>query len=190
MADENTNVNPAPEGENGAQGAPMAQPASNPTPAVPTPPAPAQAAQQQSNLRTFTQEQLDAIIARERSKAVKGWFSAEQMAAKDTTIQTLTGERDTARAEKDKIQSELDNYKHEKFLSSKGVPTDMVEFYAFKIGKLVTDKKTFEEAAEEYIKDNPPSGTVRMSTGGSVGGGNDSKPDFNAQMNAIIRGQK
>ena len=141
-------------------------------------------------LRTFTQEQLDAIIARERTKATKGWFTAEQMQAKDASITTLTTERDNARAENAKLQEQIDTYNHEKFLSGKGVPADMLEFYAFKIGKLVDDKKNFEQAAEEYLKENPPAGTVRVSTGGSVGGSNETKPDMNATMNAIIRGQK
>ncbi len=175
MADENTNQQ---------QQEPETTPAAPAvTPAAPQPePAPA--------LRTFTQEQLDAIIARERSKATKGWFSKEQMDAKDSTIATLTTERDAANADKAKLQAELDGYKNEKFLISKGVPAEMVDFYAFKIGKLVAKDKTFEQAAEEYIKDNPPSGTVRMSTGGGISGGGETKPDLNATMNDIIRGKK
>ena len=145
MADEPTNIQNQNEEING--GAPAGQQAQQNT-------APAAQNQQQnnSNLRTFTQEQLDAIIARERSKAVKGLFTAEQMAAKDSSISALTTERDTANANIAKLQAELDGYKNEKFLAAKGVPSDMVDFYAFKIGKLVTDKKTFEQAAEEYIK--------------------------------------
>ena len=142
-------------------------------------------------LRTFTQEQLDAIIARERSKATKGWFTADQMAAKDTSISTLTTERDTARSALADLQTKYDALNHEKYLSGKGVPSDMLEFYAFKIGKLVTDKKTFEQAAEEYMKDNPPAGTVRMSTGGGVNNGGGSQPQKpNDIMNALIRGAK
>ena len=177
MADENTNQQ---------QQEPETTPQQQPAPAAP------QQQQQEpaSALRTFTQEQLDAIIARERTKATKGWFSKEQMDAKDSTIATLTTERDAANADKAKLQAELDGYKNEKFLVSKGVPADMVDFYAFKIGKLVTADKTFEQAAEEYIKDNPPSGTVRMSTGGGVSGGGETKPDLNATMNDIIRGKK
>ena len=177
MADENTNQQ--------QQQEPETNPQQQPAPA-----APQQQPEQAPALRTFTQEQLDAIIARERTKATKGWFSKEQMDAKDSTIATLTTERDAANADKAKLQAELDGYKNEKFLVSKGVPADMVDFYAFKIGKLVTKDKTFEQAAEEYIKDNPPSGTVRMSTGGGISGGGETKPDLNATMNAIIRGRK
>lgn len=150
-------------------------------------PAPAPAPQ----LRSFTQEQLDAIIARERTKATKGLFTPEQMAAKDNSIATLTTERDDAKAENARLQAELDGYKNEKLLLSKGIPADMVDFYAFKIGKLVTDKKTFEQAAEEYIKDNPPANTVRVSTGGGLNGASSSTPkNPNEIMNAIFRSAK
>ena len=176
MAEE-TNVNTNPNSEGSAAQNPPAQ--QNPAPAQ---------QEQPSNLRTFTQEQLDAIIARERSKATKGWFTAEQMAAKDSSISALTTERDNANANIAKLQAELDGYKNEKFLAAKGVPAEMVDYYAFKIGKLVTDKKTFEQAAEEYIKDNPPAGTVRMSTGGGVGGNGNNQPNPNEVMNALIRG--
>lgn len=180
MAEENTNQqNEQTEPETTPQPQQQTAPAA---PQQPTEPAPA--------LRTFTQEQLDAIIARERTKATKGWFSKEQMDAKDNTIAALTTERDAANADKAKLQAELDGYKNEKFLVSKGVPAEMVDFYAFKIGKLVTKDKTFEQAAEEYMKDNPPTGTVRMSTGGGVSGRGDTKPDLNATMNDIIRGRK
>lgn len=137
--------------------------------------------------RTFTQAQLDAIVAREKAKATKGWFSADDMAAKDTSISTLTTERDTARADLTKAQAELEDLKREKYLIGKGVKADDVDYYAFKIGKLVTDKKTFEQAAEDFLKENPPA-TVRISTGGSVSGGTDAPPKTNERMNALIRG--
>lgn len=177
MENENPNVNTNPAGE-GSTNANQ-----NPAPQQ-------QGQQQDSGLRTFTQEQLDAIIARERSKATKGWFTAEQMAAKDTSISSLTTERDNARNELATTRAELDALKNEKFLAGKGVPSDMLEFYAFKIGKLVTDKKTFEQAAEEYLKDNPPAGTVRMSTGGGVNNGGTQPQKPNEIMNAIFRSAK
>ncbi len=170
-------------------------PITNPTENTNPQPAPAQQQEQNQNvnlgLRTFTQEQLDAIIARERAKATKGWFSAEAMAAKDSSITSLTSERDAAKAENARLKAELDGYKNQKFLAEKGVPADMLEFYAFKIGKLVTDDKPFDKAAEEYLKDNPPAGTVRMSTGGGVNTGNGTQSQKpNDIMNALIRGAK
>ena len=178
MENENPNVNTNGEGGNSASQSNAAQ----------------QGQQDQSvnlGLRTFTQEQLDAIISRERAKATKGWFTAEQMQAKDTSISSLTTERDKARSDLNALQAKYDALNHEKYLSGKGVPADMLEFYAFKIGKLVDDKKTFEQAAEEYLQENPPAGTVRMSTGGGVNNGGGSQPQKpNDIMNALIRGAK
>lgn len=157
-------------------------------PVVVTDPVPAPTPASTPQLRTFTQEQLDAIIARERTKATKGLFTADQMAAKDTSISNLTTERDNAQAENARLQAELDGLKNEKFLVSKGVPADMVDFYAFKIGKLVTDKKNFEQAADEYLKENPPANVVKVSTGGGVGGNGGGQPTKpNDIMNAIFR---
>ena len=145
--------------------------------------------QEQPAGRTYTQEQLDAIIDRAQKRATKGMFTKEQMDAKDSSIATLTNERDAANADKAKLQEQLDALTHEKFLGTKGVPEDMREFYAYKIGKLVTDGKTFEQAAEEYIKDHPPAGTVRMSTGGGVSKSGGTPPkNTNDKMNALIRG--
>lgn len=145
--------------------------------------------QEQPAGRTYTQEQLDAIIDRAQKRATKGMFTKEQMDAKDSSIATLTSERDAANADKAKLQEQLDALTHEKFLGTKGVPEDMREFYAYKIGKLVTEGKTFEQAAEEYIKDHPPAGTVRMSTGGGVSKSGGTPPkNTNDKMNALIRG--
>lgn len=155
--------------------------------------APAQHQEQNVNLglRTFTQDQLDAIIARERSKATKGMFSADAMAAKDSSITALTTERDAVKAENARLKAEIDGYKNQKFLSEKGVPADMLEFYAFKIGKLVTDNKPFEKAAEEYLKENPPAGSVRVSTGGNIGGANNNGAPMKSNdiMNNLFRGK-
>ena len=43
-----------------------------------------------------------------------------------------------------------------KFLLDKGVPTGDVDYYAFKIGKLVTDTTDFEKAAEQFLKEHAP----------------------------------
>lgn len=137
--------------------------------------------------RTFTQAQLDAIVAREKAKATKGWFSADDMAAKDSSISSLTTERDTARADLQTAQAELESLKREKILIGKGVPAEDVEYYAFKIGKLVTDKLPFDKAVDEFFKENPQR-TVRMSTGGSLGGDVQPSAKPNDKMNALIRG--
>ena len=137
--------------------------------------------------RTFTQAQLDAIVAREKAKATKGLFTAEDMSAKDDSINAITQERDTARADLKKAQDELNGIKQRQVLAKYGVAEEDVDYYAFKIGQKVTDKVTFEKAAEEFFKENKPAGARFYSTGGNVGGGNPGKANTNDTMNELIR---
>jgi len=101
----------------------------------------------------------------------------------------LTKERDESRAALTAAQAELEQYRREKFLLSKGVAADDVDYYAFKIGKLVTDDTDFEKAAEQYMKDNPPVGTVRVDMGAPLGTGQSAKSE-NETMNSLIRGAR
>lgn len=57
--------------------------------------------------------------------------------------------------EKDALKAELSSIKQQQFLQGQGVPADMIEFYQFKIGKLVTDDTNFETAGAEFLKNNP-----------------------------------
>lgn len=95
-------------------------------------------------------------------------------------------ERDETRASLTAAQAELEQFKREKLLLSKGVPANDVDYYAFKIGKLVTDSKTFEQAAEDFFKENN-TGKVHVDLGAPLGGGSLQKT-ANEQMNALIRG--
>lgn len=131
------------------------------------------AGESQKPERTFTQAQLNAIVAREKQKATNGWFSADDMAAKDASIANLTAERDTARSETASVRAEITALKREKLLLSKGVAPADVDYYSYKIGKLVTDDLTFEQAAAQFFRDSPVEAagrTVRISTGGSLEG--------------------
>lgn len=138
--------------------------------------------------KTFTQADVDAIVGKRVAKAMKGMPSTDELNAfhdwqnnhknDDTLIGTLTQERDTAR-------NELEQYKREALLLKKGVPAEDVEYYAFKIGKLVTDKVDFEKATDDFFKDNKVK-SVRVDMGAPVGGGNNA-PTGNDAMNALIR---
>ena len=141
--------------------------------------------------RTFTQAQINAIVAREKTKATKGLVSAEDMAAKDATIATLTSERDTARADLQKAQDELESFKREKILTGKGVPAEDVEFYSFKIAKLVNEDTTFEQSTDMVLAQYPPraSHATRISTGGSLAGGTPHRAETpNEKINKMLRG--
>ena len=91
--------------------------------------------------------------------------------------------------EKTYTQAELEQFRREKFLLGKGVPSDDVDYYAFKIGKLVTDTVDFEKATSVYLKDNPPAGTVTVDLSAPLGGGRPAQTE-NELMNSLIRGAR
>lgn len=146
--------------------------------------------------KTFTQADVDALIQkrldRERKKmpsedeltAFRTWKESQQ--TEQDRWNTLTNERDTARSQLSAVQAELEQHKREKLLLSKGVSIDDVDYYAFKIGKLVTDSVSFEQAAEQFLTERKP-GTVRVDFSAPVGGGGKTRT-ANERMNALIRG--
>lgn len=153
--------------------------------------------------KTFTQAEVDAIIGKRVAKATKGMPSEKELTAfrawkesqqtEKERWDTLTTERDTARTELTAAQAELEQYKREKFLLGKGVPAADVDYYAFKIGKLVDDKTDFETAAEAYLKEHAPQqpetpkGTIRVDLGGPLNG---SHPQtLNDIINNRLRGR-
>lgn len=64
-------------------------------------------------------------------------FHEWQNSHSDTVISNLTNERDSAKNELSTVKAELEAMKREKFLLSKGINADDVDYYAFKIGKNV-----------------------------------------------------
>lgn len=154
--------------------------------------------------KTFTQAEMDAAIQRRLDRERKKYPSEEELTAfkawKDSqqTEQerwnTLTGERDTALTELAAAQAELEQLKREKFLIGKGVPADDLDYYVFKIGKLVTDTTDFETAAEAYIKERmpkepeAPTGRMRVEFGAPLGGGSPAQVSLNDRINKMLRG--
>lgn len=146
--------------------------------------------------RTFTQAEVDALIGRRLAKAMKGMPGEDELArfrawestqkAQQDTVTAITQERDNASAALATANAELEQLKRERILLEKGVSAEDVEYYAYKIGKLVTKDLTFEAAAEQYFADKSPRGTVRVSTAASLGGGQQPKTENDA-MNALIR---
>ena len=167
-----------------------------PTPAPAPEPAPE---------KTFTQAELDSIVGKRLAKAMKGMPDEKELAAFRTwkadqqtekeRWDTLTTERDTARTELTAAQAELEQYKREKFLLGKGMPAADVDYYAFKIGKLVTDAADFESAAEQYLKEHAPqqpespSGTIRVNLGAPLSSSNPAPVSLNSYINNRLRGE-
>lgn len=165
----------------------MSEPNSIQTPA-PTP--------EPSPEKTFTQAEVDTLIGKRLAKAMKGMPDEAELTAfrswKDSQQtekdrwDNLTKERDTATTQLAAVQAELEQFKREKLLLGMGVPPDDVDYYSFKIGKLVTETKTFEQAAREFFKENSPN-RVRVDMTAKLGGGGADRT-ANEQMNALIRG--
>lgn len=153
--------------------------------------------------RTFTQADVDTMIQkrleRERKKypgeeeltAFRAWKESQQ--SEQERWDTLTRERDESRAALTAAQAELEQARREKLLLGRGVSPDDVDYYAFKIGKLVTDDTDFETAAAQFLRDHAPkekpAGTVRVDLGGPLGGGGGSQLSVNEFINKKLRGR-
>lgn len=147
--------------------------------------------------KTFTQADVDTLIQKRLDRERKKYPSEEEMTAYRTwkasqeterdRWNALTGERDAAKTALATANAELEQLKREKFLTGKGVPADDLDYYVFKIGKLVTDSKTFEQAAEDFLKENAPN-KVRVDMTAPLDRGKPAASTANDAMNALIRG--
>ena len=93
------------------------------------------------------------------------------------------------------LQQDLENalqrvrqLERERWLLSQGVPEEDLDYYAFKIGSLVTSEKDFAAAAKDYLRDHRlrPAG---ISTAAALGGRISKAPGVNETMNRLIRGE-
>lgn len=111
------------------------------------------------------------------TKATEAANLSKQLNAKITEAETATGALTTA-------QAELETLKRSNYLASKGLTGDEAEFIAFKAGKMVDDKTTFEQAVDTLTADRKKTTfdwTAPL-------GGDDKKHGANDAMNALIRG--
>ena len=96
----------------------------------------------------------------------------------------LTGERDTLAGRLTAAEAERDQLKRDLYLAQKGLTGEEAEFIAFKAGKMVNDKTTFEQAVDALTADRKK---TTFDWTAPVGGGS-SKTGENDLMNALIRG--
>ncbi|WP_432490222.1 hypothetical protein [Flavonifractor plautii] len=86
--------------------------------------------------------------------------------------------------ELNKSKTELGKLKQEKYVLSKGLTGEEAEFIAFKAGKMVDAKTTFEQAVDALTDDRKK---TSFDWTAPVGGGKQ-KTGENDVMNALIRG--
>lgn len=147
--------------------------------------------------KTFTQEEVDAIVGKRLAKAMKGVPSEEELTAyrswkenqpgEQKKVNDLTVERDTANGRISALTAELEQAKRENYILSKGLTGDEAEFISFKAAKMVDDKTTFEAAVDQLTAEREKKPTFDWTA--PVGGGG-AKPSVNEVMNSIIRGAR
>lgn len=151
---------------------------------------------------TYSFEQAEEIANaradRAKQSALKSYFEQQGM-TQDQINQAIADFKEKQKAntpDTSKIQGELDvankkiaQYENEKILTSKGVKADDMDYVLFKVSQMVTDKKDFKTAADEFLKENTrfTGQTYRMSSGsqgGTPSGGSENKNDT---INNMIR---
>lgn len=148
---------------------------------------------------TFTQAQVDALISKEKARAVakatKGMPDVEELNSfrawrenqktEAEKLQAAINERDTAASRVAELENELEKMKHVQYLASKGLVGEEAEFISFKAEKLVSDKTTFESAVDTILAGRKEKPVFSWS---APLGGSESKTSENETMNALIRG--
>ena len=155
-----------------------------------------------ANIDTSTIEGFDGMTADEKVTALlglqipdhvdlSGYVKKDVFDAKATEaaslakqLKTKTTEAETAAGTLSTTQAELEALKRSYYVASKGLTGDEAEFIAFKAGKMVSDKVTFEQAVDELTADRKK---TTFDWTAPVGGGS-KKTGENDVMNALIRG--
>lgn len=151
---------------------------------------------------SYTYEQAEEIAQARAQKAeadaLKGFFQKQGMSEAEVT-QAIADFREKQKsrqpnvsaieAERDEALRKIQQYENERTLAGMHVKQEDLDYVAFKVSQLVTDKKDFKTAAKEWLKENPRyagKGTYRVSTGveGQQGGG---AQTANEQINNAIR---
>ena len=81
------------------------------------------------------------------------------------------------------VEAERDHLKQSLYLAQKGLTGEEAEFIAFKAGKMVDDKTTFEQAVDSLTAERKQ---TTFDWTASVGGTGNT--GTNSEMNALIRG--
>lgn len=92
--------------------------------------------------------------------------------------------------ENESLKQQLADVKNRATLTTKNVKAEYIDFVNYEVGKKVTDKVSFEKAAEEFLKEHPvyTGQTVTVSTGAQ--GGSGSSTSVRDSINAAIRGRR
>ena len=93
------------------------------------------------------------------------------------------------KSELEAARRDAEQLRRERFLLLKGVAEDDLDYFVFKIDKLVNDETDFETAATAFLKQRekkPPAGIFR--SGAKMTGGAPRAASASETMNRLIRG--
>lgn len=113
-----------------------------------------------------------------------------QSPAPEETGAPAADDADALRRELDFARERVTQLERERILLSQGVPEDDLDYYVFKIGKLVSGEKDFGTAAKEYLKRQGArhGGIAALSTGASLSGQPTRPQTASETMNKLLRG--
>ena len=150
---------------------------------------------QQEAAKTYTQEEVDQMISKRLARERRGQPTTEELTEfrewKKTQKTPAEKEAD-AQEELKAARSDAETLKRENYLLRQGVSDEDLDYYAFKIGKLVTEDKDFETAAKEFLKEHKPdkkgSASVRVDFGSRLNSSNNGGRNTSSeQMNSLLR---
>ena len=96
-------------------------------------------------------------------------------------------ELDRLRAELESVRGQVTRLEHERYLLSRGVPEEDLDYYAFKIEHMEGAKSDFRKAAKEYLKAHPVRHAT-VSSGAELGAGSARKAATSSElMNQLLR---
>ena len=96
-------------------------------------------------------------------------------------------EMEKLREELKSVRGQLARMEHERYLLSRGVPEEDLDYYAFKIEHMDGAGADFKKAAKEYLKAHPVRRTT-VSSGAELGAGSARKPATSSElMNQLLR---
>lgn len=152
-----------------------------------------------TNSKTFTQEDLNRIVVKEKDKAIKsilkklGFDDTATAESKleeyrlleeetSTTLEKVTKSKDKAESKLKELQDKLAQLEQEKLLMQKGVLTDKVLEVNALLSVYTNDDTSLEDALEK-IKVNFPNLFSDETSTSLSGTGNSSNPPRNRQYN-------
>lgn len=156
-----------------------------------------------TNVQGYSFEQAEEIANARAERATKSALSSyfkQQGMTEDEVTKALADYKarkeaqtpDTTKISEENanLRQQLADVQNKASLTTKGVKAEFVDYVTYEVNKKVTDKVSFEKAAEEFLKEHPMyvGQTVTVSTG--TQGGSGSASTARDMINAAIRGRR